>query len=72
LSTGVDQQGKVDAGSLAKHTGVVQVAQTDCGQGGSGLLELLLVLAQLRDMLAAENSAVVPKEDNHSGTFFPK
>jgi hypothetical protein len=72
LSTGVDQQGEVDAGFLTKHTGIVDVAQTDGGQGGSGLLELLLVGAQLRDMLAAENSAVVAKEDNHSGTLFPK
>jgi hypothetical protein len=33
---------------------------------------LFLVRAQLRDMLAAENSAVVPQEDNHGGTLFPK
>jgi len=30
------------------------------------------VLAQLRDMLAAEDSAVVPQEDNYSGIPLPQ
>jgi hypothetical protein len=32
----------------------------------------LLVFAQLRDVLAAKDSAVVAKEDEHGGMVFPE
>jgi hypothetical protein len=45
--------------------GVVSVAQADGDQFGALLLKILLVLAQLRGVLTAENSTVVSKE-NHN------
>jgi hypothetical protein len=69
---GIDQQRKGDAGFLPKQAGVVQVAQPDRSQRGSGLLKFTLVLAQLRDMLAAEDSAIVPQEDNYGWTPLPQ
>ena len=71
-SFGIDQQWKGDAGLLAKQAGIVQVAQSDGSQRGSSLLELGFVFAQLRDMLAAEDSTVVPQEDNHGGLVLPQ
>ena len=35
-------------------------------------MEGLLVIAQLRDVLAAEDSAVVAKEDEDDGILFPE
>jgi hypothetical protein len=69
---GIDQQRERDTGFLAKQTGIIQVAQSNRRQPGSGLLKLVFVLAQLRDMLAAEDSSVVPQEDNYGGTPLPK
>ena len=69
---GIDQQGKGNAGLLAKGASIVHIAEADGGQRGSGLLELLLVFAQLRDMLAAEDSTIVPQKDDDGGIFFPK
>jgi hypothetical protein len=36
------------------------------------LLEFVFVFAQLRDMLAAEDSTVVPQEDNDGGIGLPQ
>jgi hypothetical protein len=67
----IDQQWKRDSGFLAKHAGIVHVAQPDRGQTGSCLFELTLPRAQLRDMLAAEDSAVVPQKDHNGGVLLP-
>lgn len=72
FALGIDQQGKGDAGFFAKQAGIVHVAQPDGRQLGSGPLEFRLVLAQLRDMLAAEDSTVVTKKDNHGGAALPQ
>ena len=48
------------------------VAETDGGEGGVFSAEGLLVFAQLRDVLAAEDSAVVAKEDEDGGIGFPE
>ena len=69
---GIDQQRKRDAGLLPKQAGIVHVAQADGGQCRSRLLEFLLVCAQLRDMLTAENSTVVTQKHNDGGIRFPK
>jgi hypothetical protein len=61
----VDQQGKRDAGFLAEHACIMTVPQSDGGQGGSLVTEGLLAFAQLRDVLAAENSSIVAKEDDY-------
>jgi len=50
----------------------VHVAEANGSQSRSGLREFGLVLAQLRDMLAAEDSAVVAKEDHHGGMALPQ
>ena len=47
----------------------MHVAEADGGEGGPELPELVLVLAQLRDLLTAEDSAVVPQENNYGWTF---
>jgi hypothetical protein len=69
---GIDQQRERNAGFLAKQAGIVQIAQSNRRQPGSGLLNLVFVLAQLRDMLAAKDSAVVPQEDNYGGIPLPQ
>jgi hypothetical protein len=68
----VNQQGKCDAGFFAKPARVMTIAQTDGCQGSSFAAESLLVFAQLRDVLAAENSFVMAQENDHSGRSGPQ
>lgn len=51
---------------------VSEIAQTDRGQLSSFIMETGLVFAQLRDVLATENSAVVPQEHQNRGSSLPK
>jgi hypothetical protein len=48
------------------------IPQAHGGQSGTGVSELLLVVTQLRDMVAAENSAVVAQEDHHRRGLVPQ
>ena len=50
----------------------MHVAEPDRCQRGAGLLDLVLMLAQLRDILAAEDSTVVSQEDHDSGIPLPE
>jgi hypothetical protein len=50
----------------------MQVTQANRGQSRSFSNELLLVLAQLRDVLAAKYSPVVAKKDHDGGTLLPQ
>jgi hypothetical protein len=68
----VDQQGKRDPGFLAEKPRVLAVPQSDGGQCGALFLEGFLVLAQLRDMLTAENSAIVSQKYEHRRTARPQ
>ncbi len=68
----VDQQRKIDAGVFAKHAPVIQIAQTDCRDARTALLKFGLVFAQLRDVLAAEDSTIVAQEDHHRRLALPK
>ena len=68
----IDEQGEGDPRLLAEEASVVGVTQTDSGEGGAGFLDLLLVIAQLRNMVAAEDSPVVAQEDQHCGSVFPQ
>jgi hypothetical protein len=61
----VDQQRKRDAGFLAEHARIVTVTQPDRGQRGSFAAEGLFAFAQLRDVLATEDSSVVPQKNDH-------
>ena len=72
LAVLVDEEGEVDAGFLLEEAGVVLIAQADGGEGGAFFAEGLLVFAQLRDVLAAEDSAVVAEEDEDDGVVFPE
>ena len=62
LSLVVNQEREGDPTFNAESLGVGQVTQPDGGQPRTLFPERLLVIAQLRDVLAAEDSAVVPKE----------
>jgi hypothetical protein len=68
----VDQQWKFDARLFAESSGVARVPQADSGQFRAFRLELGFVVAQLRDMLAAEDSAVVAKKNDHSRLQLPQ
>ncbi len=70
----VDQQGKRDPRFLAEKSRVLAVPQSDGGQPGPGslFLEGFLVLAQLRDMLTAENSAIVSQKYDDRRTARPQ
>ena len=68
----IDQQGEGDPCLVAKKPSVVDVPKTDCGEPGTGFLNLRLMIAQLRDMLAAEDSSIVAQENEHRGSFFPQ
>ena len=68
----IDQQGERDAGVFAENPGVVTVAQADRRESRAFGMEFGLVFAQLRDVLTAENSAVVAKEHDHGGLLLPQ
>jgi hypothetical protein len=68
----VYQKRERDAGFLAEQAGVAGVAQAYRGQVRSFVFERLLMFAQLRDVLAAENSPVVPQKNQHGGLTLPK
>jgi len=68
----VDQQGEVDAGFLAKEFGVAHVAQSDRGQACALPAEFFFMRAQLRDVLAAEDSTVVTEENQGSRPVGPQ
>jgi hypothetical protein len=67
----VDQQRKRDSSLFAKQAGVAHIAKTDRREIGALGSELLLMVAQLRNMLAAEDSSVMAKEDDHGRAAFP-
>jgi hypothetical protein len=68
----VDQQWERDPGVFAKDTRVGSVAQTDRGEIRTLGSELGFVCAQLRDVLAAEDSAIVAQENDHRWRRFPQ
>lgn len=69
---GVNEQWESDTGFLTKRGGVMHVAESNRSQGSSGFVNLPLVRAQLRDMLAAENSTVMSEEDHNCGILVPQ
>jgi hypothetical protein len=68
----VNQKREGDVVFLAKEAGVVDVAQADGSNSGATLTELLNVFAQLRDMLLAENSTIMPQKDDDGGRISPQ
>jgi hypothetical protein len=67
----VHKQRKRDSSLLAKEAGVAHIAEADGRDTGALGSERLLMVAQLRNMLAAEDSSIVAKEDDHGGAAFP-
>ena len=63
----VNQQRKRDAGLVTKCPRIGPIAHPDGCQ-----IQLVLVFAQLRDVLAAEDSAIVTKKHHHRWRRFPK
>ena len=69
LPLGINQKWERDSSLIAKDLGVLCVAQADGGQPRAFIAECLFVVAQLRDVLAAEDSSVVAKEGDHCGVL---
>ena len=57
---GVHQQGKLNAGLLPERIGIMRIAESHRGQLCPACFELRGMLAQLRDVLPAEDSTIVP------------
>jgi|SRR5690348_11982047 hypothetical protein len=68
----IDEQRERDAGLFPKEICVIEIAQPDRRQLSSFIMETGLVFAQLRDVLAAKNSPIVPQEDQNRGSSLPK
>jgi hypothetical protein len=68
----VDQEREIDGGLFAEDASVVSIAEADRGDKGAFVPEGLLVLAQLRDVLAAKDSAIVTKENDNGGLALPQ
>ena len=69
---GVDQKWECDSTFFAKDLGIVRVAQPDGGQPSALSVERLFLVAQLRDVLAAEDSSVVAQEGDHRRLVGPE
>jgi hypothetical protein len=72
LTLFVNQEGKSDPGLLAKLPGINGVTEANCGENCAFVAEGLFVFAQLRDVLAAKDSAVVAQENNDGSFFVPQ
>lgn len=67
----IDQKRELDSSFLAEELGIARIPQSNHGQMRAFLLELGFKFAQLRDVLSAEDSTVVPKEDHNGRSRFP-
>ena len=72
LAMFVDKQGKVDPRFFAENAGVITVAKTDSGERSAFVPKGWFVFAQLRDVCAAKNSAVVPQKNDDGGPALPQ
>ena len=68
----IDEEGEVDSGLFPKQAGVIAVAQADGGQVCSRILKFRLFFAQLRDVLAAEDSTIVTEKHEDCRPAFPE
>jgi hypothetical protein len=72
LALFVDQQGNRYSGFFAENPCIVSVAKADGGKRRALVQKGLLVFAQLRDLLAAKNSAIVPQKNNDGRLVLPQ
>jgi hypothetical protein len=68
----IDQQRKVDSRFFPENTRIVAVPKANRRQGSAFLEEGLLVFAQLRDVLAAKYSSIVPKKNDNGRLTLPQ
>lgn len=68
----VNQKRKRYAGLVTKLAGIDAVSQTDCGDCRTFIAKSLCVFAQLRGMLAAEDSSIVAQKNDDRWLFVPQ
>jgi hypothetical protein len=68
----IDKERKMDTSLLAEKFGITGVAQADDSQMSAFTFELGFKFAQLRDVLSAEDSTVMAKEDHHGRSTLPQ
>ena len=68
----IHEQREIDARLLTKLSGISGIAHTHRGKLRTGCFELAFVFAQLRDVLAAEDSSVVTKKNEYCWMLLPK
>jgi hypothetical protein len=69
---GIDEQGPVDVHFIAETLGEQTCTVADDHELGSKTPDLRKLFAQLRDLLAAEDSTEVSDEDQHHRPLFPE
>lgn len=72
LALFVDEQREVDSCFFLEDTGIVAVAKADGCEGSAFIDKSLLVFAQLRDVLAAEDSPIVAKKNDNRRLVIPQ
>ena len=72
LALFINEQRKGDAGLFAEKACIVAVTKTDGGERSAFVQEGLLVFAQLRDVLAAKDSAVVAEKNDDGRAALPQ
>jgi len=68
----IDEKRELDARFLAEELGIAGIAKANYGQMRAFFLELGFKFAQLRDVLSAEYSTVMPKKDHHGRSALPQ
>jgi hypothetical protein len=68
----INQERKRDASFFAECACIVKIAHSNRREVRSARLDFTLMLAQLRDVLAAEHSAVVAQEDDDGRLRLPQ
>jgi hypothetical protein len=68
----VDQQWEGDTGFFAEDAGVIAIAEANSSERSASVEKGSLAFAQLRDVLAAKDSAIMPKKDDHGGIVLPQ
>ena len=68
----INKQRERDARFFAENPRVAHITKSDRSQVCAARLDFLLVLAQLRDVLAAEHSAVMAQKHDHRRAIRPE
>ena len=72
FATLVDQQRKLDSSFFAEGLCILRITQAYCGQVCSLVKKRRLKFAQLRNVLAAEDSTIMTQEDQHHWLLGPQ